>query len=357
MSPTERPLSTRCQLALAEAKAISDALLESEVEKHLAVERGMQISIAELTQKLSDALDRIKELEGEEPRFPGDPGEHRLYVGQVREGGDPSSREAYYGHVVGIYRSYMEASQISSGIARCKRDLDKGRLPSISFKCPASWDDMAAGKQDAWVKQLMDGLVTLFGPIWLTLYHEPTDNVDGAGNTAASYKAMYQHIYPMKPANVALIPILQSGPFDNVGGQDYQGLRLTDWIDPAAADVIGYDIYNHWHQPPGTFYKWRDVPSMLRFADVVAQAFPGKPQGIFEYGCRTRLDAPGMAANWLKDYHAGCVTRGDVVCMQVYDSSLNVNDGGTPWALDYENNERLDAFKATLTAPGTVYLP
>ena len=340
--------------AIAAVNALNKDLVDTEAALTVCRETVSSQS-TEIKQLKAD----LAECQKPDVRFPGDPGVGNPYYGLNRDGGDPSAREAQFGAKVECYRSYMGPTQAQAGIDRAKRDLDAGRLPIISWKVPNnSWPDVASGKQDAWVKQIMDGLGALAKPVWMCLHHEPTDDATGGkgtnSGTAADYKAMYRHVYPMKPANVALVPILQSGPFDNVGGQDYQGLKLTDWIDPAAADIIGYDIYNHWHIPPGTFYKWRPVPSILAFADVVAKAFPGKTQAVCEYGTRTKPDTPGLAATWMRDLQAGYQARGDVVAMSFFDSGQNVNDGGTPWSLDdkkdgTDGTERLNAFKEILT--------
>lgn len=291
------------------------------------------------------------------PRFAGDPGPGQLYYGESREGGDPTDRELYAGHVVGTFRSYFDAGQVQYSFERVARDLSLGRLPLISYKLPGPWANVAAGIHDTWLRSILGGLAGMDGPVWLCLHHEPWDD-QGDGCTPTDYRAMYQHVWPMLPANVALVPILQSGPFDPAG-QQFSGAVLTDWIDPAACHVIGYDIYNHWHdeaRAPGHFWHWRDVPAMLAFSDTVAAAFPGLPHAICEYGTRVDPTSPGKAAAWMTDYRAGLLARGDVVAMSLFDSGLNVNDGGTPWTLDDNGDtERLTAFAQLLTATGSAF--
>ena len=288
---------------------------------------------------------------GQDPgRFPGDPGKHRLYYGENREGGDPIAREEYCDHRVGVYRSYWQPSQISSMIAVCNRDLDIGRLPFVSTKVPGTWADVASGKQDAWLGGLMDGLNSVRGPVWLCLHHEPFDDT-GAGRQASDYVGMYQHAYPMKPANVAMVPILQSAPFDVTvyGKQD-----ITPWYDPSVTDVVGIDSYNHWYA--GGTNKWRDPQTMALFFDVLATKF-GKPIALAEYGVRTDPANPGKAADWMSEFRNVLVGRGDVVAMSFFDSGQNVFDGGPSWALDAGGEtERLDAFKNLLTAARSTYL-
>lgn len=284
-----------------------------------------------------------------EPRFPGDPGAGRLYVGENRDGGDPIARETFFNHQVGVYRSYWQASQTASMIAVCNRDLAARRIPFASTKLPGTWAAVASGSQDAWLVGMMNALATVPGPVWLCLHHEPSDDV-GTGQTPADYVAMYQHAYPLKPANVAMVPILQSAPFDpTVGGRG----DITAWYDAAAMDLCGIDTYNHWY--PGGTNKWRDPATVASFFDQLTQF--GKPIALAEYGVRTDPATPGKAAQWMRDFHDLLVARGDVVAMSFFDSEQNVNDGGTPWTLDYAGDqERLEAFKALLTAAGSTYL-
>lgn len=283
------------------------------------------------------------------PRFPGDPGRHRLYYGENREGGDSAQREQYFGHPVGIYRSYWQASQTASMIAVCYRDLAVGRLPFPSTKLPATWAEVASGSQDAWLRGMLNGLAAVPGPVWLCLHHEPYDD-QGAGQTVADYVAMYRHVYPLKPANVAMVPILQSAPFDTTV---YGHADITPWYDPSVTDVVGIDSYNHWY--PGGTNRWRDPATMALFFDVLAKF--GKPIALAEYGVRTDPANPGRSATWMRDFRNILIGRGDVVAMSFFDSGQNVFDGGTSWALDAGGEtERLHAFKTQLTAARSAFL-
>lgn len=287
-----------------------------------------------------------------EPRFPGDPGEHFLYVGENRDGGDPATREAYFEHQVGCYRSYFQPDEVQAIFTRAARDLDAGRFPAISTKCPGTWASVADGTHDTWLRSLMGGIAAaaLGRPVALCLHHEPADDV-GAGQQPEDYRDMYRHLYEdFKISNILITPILQSAPFDpTVGGHG----DITAWYDPAAMDLCGIDTYNHWY--PGGTNKWREPDVVAGFFDQLTQF--GKPIVLAEYGVRTDPAQPGRAATWLRTFHDLCVARGDVIAMSFFDSAQNVFDGGTPWTLDYAGDqERLDAFKGLLTAAGSAYL-
>ncbi len=287
---------------------------------------------------------------GSGARFPGDPGVGNLYFGLNTDGGDPAQREAEFGHRVGVYRSYWQASQVPELVATAARDLDAGRLPFVSTKLPGTWADVAAGKYDGWLADLMKRLGDLPGPVWLCLHHEPYDD-QGPGQTPADYADMYRHAALFKPSNVALAPILQLAPFDpTVGGS----ADIRPWYALDAIDIVGVDTYNHWYE--GGDNKWRDPSVMTEYWDTLDKL--GKPIALAEYGVRSDPVDPLRAAQWMRDWQQLLVARGDTVAMSFFDSNQNVNDGGTPWTLDAGGNvERFDAFKNLLTAPGSFYLP
>ncbi len=82
------------------------------------------------------------------------------------------------GQQLGVRRTYWGASQVDKAVSAAKTDLAAGRLPWISFKLPNGWADMAAGKGDAWTKDLAVKLSKLNGPVWLAFHHEPEGDGD-----------------------------------------------------------------------------------------------------------------------------------------------------------------------------------
>ena len=82
------------------------------------------------------------------------------------------------GQQLGVRRTYWGATQVDSAVKIAKTDLAAGRLPWISFKLPYGWADMAAGKGDAWIRDLATKLSKLNGPVWLAFHHEPEGDGD-----------------------------------------------------------------------------------------------------------------------------------------------------------------------------------
>lgn len=284
-------------------------------------------------------------------RFPGDPGRGNLYYGLNTAGGDPSAREAFFGHRVGCYRSYFTANQIDYLVAVCRRDLAAGRQPVVSIKSPGTWAAVAGGAYDqSFLKPLMSKLAGVGGPVWLCIHHEPYFD-QGAGQTDASYRAMYRRAATYRPSNVALMPIMGLVSFDRTEHGTATGIEK--WYALDVVDIVACDTYNHWHQG-STWWTYRSAATTLAYFDVLAKM--GKPIALTEYGTRTDPQQPGRATTWMKQAHDICVGRGDVVAMSYFDWPGQVGDGGPPWGLDWNGNrERLLAFKSVLTSKGSVF--
>ena len=280
-------------------------------------------------------------------RFPGDPGIGNLFIGESRQGGDPTDRETYCGHTVGIFRSYVTAGTIATAnatIATAARDKSKGRYPLCSTKVPGTWAQVADGVNDAWLFFLLDGLGALDWPVGLCLHHEPFDN-QGPGNTPASYRAMHKRAkdyVDAKPGNkIAITPILQSSPFSpSVGGN----ADVTAWFAADSCHCIGLDGYNHKSFNPANGNQWRDPAVVFEVVPVVIEAF-GKPVVVAETGVRTDPNQPGRAATWMHRAVSLLKATDLVYAVSFFDSGTNVNDGGSSWQFDADGPERLDAFK------------
>jgi hypothetical protein len=270
-------------------------------------------------------------------RFPGDPGERRIYCGVKVDDNfnDPSGFEAKIGSVDSLHRSYFVPGGESALVAKAGIDLSHGRLPWPSMKTPGTWADVASGAHDAWLHSFIDGLRGLDGAVWLTIHHEPWDD-QGAGNTPASYVDMYRHIYPLTVgSNVALVPVLQSWPF--YSWIQYPDKGIGSWYDPQACDILGLDGYNQWYVgAPDS--AWKTPEQILDVASQLKQIYPSKPVAYGEWGVRTDPRTPGKAGQWMCGFYHAARQLG-VVGLCYYSSGLNSPNG--PWTLD---GERLNAF-------------
>lgn len=275
-------------------------------------------------------------------KFPGDPScSGRVYYGASVEGGDPATLEAQTGRKLSLYRSYMNASTPAAAmVSRASTDLKSGRIPLISTKVPGTWASVAAGQQDAWLLDRINGLATVGGPVWLALHHEPSG--DGA---PADWVAMQQHarkLIKANSSNIALVGILNGWDFKKKNG------------DPAAfnmpvgtgVDIMGFDSYNGWSPTNGKAWQ----PAADVFSPGLTIQSWGYPTLVGEYGVRTDPADPGRAAQWLRDAYAYAAAH-HFVGMSYFDSGKNSPDG--TWSLD---TERLLVFRANLNALQTAWL-
>ncbi|WP_158647902.1 hypothetical protein [Nocardioides houyundeii] len=152
---------------------------------------------------------------------------------------DPAPMEAATGARLGVRRTYFQGSQVDKAVAVSKSDIAAGRLPWISFKMPMSWEDMAAGKGDAWALDLAHKLAALDGPVWVAFHHEPEKD----GNILA-WRAMQERLAPLVRSaapNVAYT-VITTGWNQLYGPAEYQLDNI--WPRNVKIDVAGFDVYN-----------------------------------------------------------------------------------------------------------------
>lgn len=142
-------------------------------------------------------------------------------------------------HPLGVRRTYYGATHVDKAVAVSKADLAKKRIPWISFKLPYSWSEMAAGKGDAWTKDLATKLGKLDGPVWLAFHHEP----EGDGDIT-QWTAMQAHLAPIVRANASNVAytIVVTGWNQLYGSPQYSLDSL--WPKNTKIDMLGIDTYN-----------------------------------------------------------------------------------------------------------------
>ncbi|WP_028639250.1 hypothetical protein [Nocardioides sp. URHA0032] len=257
-----------------------------------------------------------------EPAFAGCPAPTQVYFGASL----PADRsvadwEATLGASLAVHRSYFtpDQNEIAQLAHQCADDLAHDRLPHVSMKPPGTWAEVASGGFDAWLTELLGALRQQAGPVFLTIHHEPENDVGPAGMAAPDYVAMQRHVIRLAgdlAPSVTTVPVLQHWTFDPL----QRGTDPRSWIVPEAA-VLGVDVYNPWSPTNGK--PWRTFGSRI---DEVLPWIDDTPLAIGEYGCREDPSDPGSAAAWLRDAAEYARTHG-IVSMSYFNSGVHAPDG------------------------------
>lgn len=274
-------------------------------------------------------------------RFAGDPGTGRLYYGASTDK-DLGAWERSMGSTLSMHRTYHQAGGVAGLVAAVKADLAAGRLPHASTKCPGSWQDVAAGTHDEWLRSLRRQLAAVDQPVLLTFHHEPENDSGGAGRAAADYVAMQTHIialFAKRAPKVTIVPVLQGWSFDPSNAKR----DPAPWNVPTAS-VVGFDLYNPFSSSTA---RWVTLETRLK----QVSSFAGdRPIAIGEYGCREDPFDPDRGAQWMRDAFASARDY-NVVSMSYFNSSRNAPDG--TWHLD---GGRAVVFERRLESPNVARL-
>ena len=265
------------------------------------------------------------------PAFPGQPDPGHLYYGASL----PADRsltgwERSLGSTLALHRSYFtpDHNETAQLVRQCRDDLAHHRLPHVSTKVPATWRDVADGRQDAWLTAILEPLAQEQAPVFLTIHHEPENDAGGAGMLPADFVAMQRRAIRLADdlaPQVTIVPLLQHWSFEplNTRGDP------AAWLVPEAA-VLGVDVYNAWSPTNGK--EWRSFGSRV---DDVIRRVGDLPIAIGEYGCREDPLNPGLAADWLEDA-AGDARSRNIVSMSYFNSGANSPDGSLELSPDME---------------------
>lgn len=218
--------------------------------------------------------------------------------------------EEQMGRPAGIAHYYHRDGQLfptASEIARA-REPGKKRLLYLNWK-PAtdrSWAQVAAG--DPTVNARIDKLsahikANYNEKFFLTIYHEPEDNVQpaaGSGYTAADYRAMFRYTVNRMRANGVSnavfvmnymgIPRWGTEPwFETL----YPGDDVVDWI---AEDPYSFGTNSEWRAQFGGMVNRREAryPSWPGFYTWATTQHPSKPIMLGEWGVDEIESDPGF---------------------------------------------------------------
>lgn len=220
---------------------------------------------------------------------------------------DVSPWESSMGKTIGVHRTFWGSGSVASAVKTATADAAKGRVPWMSFNPPYSWSDMAAGKGDAWARDLATRMKAAGGPVWVAVAHEP----EGEGDMQ-KWKAMQARIAPIMRAaapNLGYSIILMG--YHQLYGDKKYSLAAT-WPN-TKIDVAGFDIYEKYGvQKSGkpTITTWKDFRNDY-FAPLQKWSKSvGVPWGLAETGYSDPAAKKDSA--WMSRTYDDMVTYGGI---------------------------------------------
>jgi hypothetical protein len=245
------------------------------------------------------------------------------------------------GKPLGVRRTFFSSSQVASAVKVAQADVAKNRIPWMSFKAPYSWADMAAGKGDAWARDLATRMKAVPGPVWIAVHHEP----EGEGDMQ-KWKAMQARVAPIMRAaapNLGYSIILMG--WHQLHGDAKYSLANT-WPN-TKIDVAGFDIYEMYGEMKNGTRRteWKDFVNDYYKPLQAWSKSKGVPWGLAEtgYSDAAALKNPG----WMSKTYKDMTTYGGIA-FAYFNTTLNSPDAN--WSLN--TTAKKNAFTAVnKTAP------
>ncbi|MCU1362073.1 MAG: hypothetical protein JWN99_3362 [Ilumatobacteraceae bacterium] len=230
--------------------------------------------------------------------------------------------------ILHFYKTGAMTFPTSQEIAMATRPGVQRSLLSYNWKpsTSMSWADIAAGGADSAIDTVAAGLKKYPHKVFLTIWHEPENDLNSNGRTEADYVAMYRHVVTALRADGVTNAVFVmnymgfSGWAKNVDAM-YPGDDVVDWIayDPygfAAQKDFGVLLNTTASGWPG-FYSW------------ATRKAPGKPLMLGEWGIDLRVQP--NAASILDGAAAIMASQYPMVKALVY---WNDDNGGFAVRLD-----------------------
>lgn len=232
---------------------------------------------------------------------------------------DPTALATSLGQRLSVRRTYWNGAQVDKAVAVAKADVAAGRIPWISFKLPYSWADMAAGKGDAWAKDLTAKLAQVKGPVWLAFHHEP----EGDG-PIADWKKMQERLGPIVRSgapNVAFTVIL-TGWNQWYGSSAY---RIENIWPSTTVDIAGFDIYSFYGTWKNGKYRTGNPSLKADYFDKISAWAKSRnlAWGLAETGLTDAASKDNP--HWLRTTYQELKAT-DAIAMTYFDTLLNTDD-------------------------------
>lgn len=304
------------------------------------------------------------------PRFAGDPGPGKLYVGGHEPDGASNpwpdgtyTLEARYDEAnrgpIGIVRRFFQTSwtDLASKLAA---DKAAGRVSWVSFKPGGTFYGRTASQVAARYTQMLQILEICRDSghtVWVAMYHEP-ENDDKQGSTEIEHPAEWAVVQQQladawvevgSPANVATSSILMSWSLRTISPRLWQEWQAA--TEPV--QIQGIDYYAYASNPTAN----RLLVSTPLF-DVMARTDPNRPVAFAELGQTRSIETTIGPGAWEQQmarfYEYARDSGGRIVAGVYFDSPFSDNAENSVEEWQFTNAER-DWFNQTLRTRDYVY--
>jgi hypothetical protein len=244
------------------------------------------------------------------------------YVGAAYgSNSDLAAWEKSMGKTIGVHRTYWSSGSVASAVKSATADAAKHRVPWMSFKAPYSWKDMAAGKGDAWAKDLATKMKSTGGPVWVAVVHEPEND----GGDIQQWKAMQARLAPIMRAAAPNLgySIILMGYHEFHGAAKYAMSAI--WPN-TKIDVAGFDIYETYGAKNSV---WKLFDANYYQPLQAWSKKTGVPWGLAETGFSD--GAAKAKSTWMSSTYNQMVARGGIA-FSYFNTNLNAT---TNWKLSF----------------------
>jgi hypothetical protein len=295
-------------------------------------------------------------------RFPGDPNplvSGKAYWGAnvtalLADGTKTSDVNARHEKPTGkpfpLYHTYHQWGAIDSGsmVSRARTDHTAGRLPYLTFKTNGDWAAIGKGTYDAQLDKLIRELDALGKPVWVTVHHEPENDLDSSTRTRDSWKAMQTRFKLRMNAanngagtkNIAFMPHLMDWTFNPSSGREPE-----KWWVSGIWDVVMISNYcdSKCIENGSNSLKTKSRADAVAFLENKKM-----PWGLGEWSLSEKRTGPLKFTAVISEYwNWGFINKKDVVAYSYFDADESRPDPNSPYYATLRDAS-LDAFHTIL---------
>ena len=237
--------------------------------------------------------------------------------------------------IIHVYHSGGEDWPTSTELSLISDPTNVRRL-FVNWKPEAgsTWADVAAGANDSLIDVTAARIEARLGnrPFFLTLHHEPEQEVqgDGSGFSQSDYAAMFRHVVERLRLDGVTDAVIVWNMMGFSGWGD-QGYYDAMYPGDGVVDWIGYDPYSHNGAPLAVFadQQGRVFPGFYSWATLV---HPDKPLMLGEFGV-DEVD-PIVKASVFATLAAQARELPAIKAYVFFDHTLDSTTHGNDWAYD-----------------------